>query len=408
MGLISSMQNLFSNLFFSRDADGFNYFSTNRMLGQKGVVWADTTKPAAAYESTPQLKAVIDKKAIMFSTMSLIIVDKDGNKKEDPLLYKLLENPNPMQSQNEFLRNFKTQEQVYGNQYIYKNQASKIAPPSALWNVSAAYMSPIVTGKIWDQVTVDGIVSGYQYNGGDEKKIFPSSEILHQKISSLDNPILGTSPIISLKYPVTNTRLAYEYRNAIHSERGALGMITTKQKDSMGSIKLDKEDRETIERDFASSYGTGWDEEGKKKRAVKITDIETVWTPMSFPVGELKLFEEVDAAMIAFCDAFGLNINIFSNKSATFENVRSSIIQAYQDTIIPEADSFCQALTKFLGLKNGDKIVADFSHIQVLKADDQKEAQTVQMKLNSVEQLLSAGIITIQQAQQMTQTVMPS
>jgi phage portal protein BeeE len=397
MGFISSTQNLLRNLVFGQDASDIYYSSSTTMLSQNGVIWMEVDRPANAYETIPQLKGVIDKKAIMFSAAKLKLVDKDGKEKDDITLMTLLENPNPLQSQNEWMRNFKQQEQVYGNEFMYKNQPSILAPPVALWNISPRYMKMISTGKIFDQTSVDSIIEKYEYLEGENKRIFDPKDILHQKISSLDNPLVGTSPIVSLKFPITNIKLAYEYRNAIHSKRGALGMIVNKQRDSMGSIKLSKTDRDELEKENQKEYGAA-----SGQKAIKIVDIESEWQHNAFPVKELMLFEEIDANMITICDAYGLNVNIFSTKNSTYENVKESIKQSYQDTIIPEADQFCQSLTKFLGLQNGDKIVADFTHIQVLRTDEQKEAQTLQSKITSINQLVATGIISPEMALNLT------
>ena len=52
--------------------------NTNYIAGQVGAVLLDTTKPQEIYNSVPQLKAVVDMKAQMFSNMVMKIVDKEG------------------------------------------------------------------------------------------------------------------------------------------------------------------------------------------------------------------------------------------------------------------------------------------------------------------------------------------
>lgn len=375
------LSNLFQKNFFIR---------TNYMLGQKGAIWLDTTKPYELFNTIPQLKAVINRKAIMFSNMELYIMDIKSEKRiEDIELLKLLQNPNPTQSQNDLLRQFKEQEQVYGNQFLYKNKPSRLSKyPISLWNISPSYIQPKLTGKLFDQITMEGIIESYQYQMNGIYKTFLPEEILHSKINDLDNPIIGVSPISSLKYPVTNILSAYEYRNVIMNEKGALGILSNNSKDAMGAIPLSSDERKRLEDSYTNQYGIS---EGKSK--VILTEASLNWTPMSYPTKDMMLFEEIDANMITIIDSFGLNVNMFSSKSATFENVKQSIVQAYQDTIIPEADQFTQNLSKFLKLPDNQRIVASFEHINILKENKLNGMKSIQTVIDSLKNAVEAGLL---------------
>jgi hypothetical protein len=120
---------------------------------------------------------------------------------------------------------------------------------------------------------------------------------------------------------------------------------------------------------------------------------------MSYPTKDLLLLEQIDANKLTICDHFGLNINIFSSKTATFENVKNGIIQSYNDAVFPFADQFTQKIQKELGVDEKQyKLSLDYSHISVLQADKEKEAKTLQMQLDSVANAVSNQIITPQQA----------
>src|SRR3972149_7165979 len=88
---------------FNLFKDNF-YVASNFVIGQKGPVWIDTAKPYHLYNTIPQLKAVINRKATMFSNMELYVIDiKSKTRLEDKDLDKLLQNPNPLQAQNDWL-----------------------------------------------------------------------------------------------------------------------------------------------------------------------------------------------------------------------------------------------------------------------------------------------------------------
>lgn len=389
---------------FFRTKMGY-FYKNSYLLGQKGALWIEVDKPYILYNEIPQLKAVIDRKASMFANMELKLIDKNtGEVIEDKDLIKLIDNPNPLQSQNDWLRQFKMQEQVYGNQFIYKNKPSRLTKyPVTLFNISPRYVKPYSSGKIWDQVNMVDIILKYEYYELGKERDFKTEEILYSRLNDLDNPIIGCSPILSLKFPLTNTKLAYEYRNVIMSEKGAIGLLANESKDSMGSVPLTTEEKTRIESQYRNDYGIGLDQ-----KKILITDASLKWTPMTYPTKDLLLFEEVDANHITIVDHFGLNINMFSSKNATFENVKNSIIQVYQDTIIPEADQFTQNLGKFIGIPENTKLIASYEHLSILKENKQKGMAAIQSMIQALNQAVQSGLLSAAQAQIIIQNELSS
>lgn len=370
--------------------------SYSRMLGQKGAVWMNVDKPGEVYRTIPQIQGVVDRKAKLFSNMDIRIMqgDEDVTEKHKDIT-DLLQNPNLFQGMNDWLEDYKRQEQVYGNQFMYKNIPSRLTSmPKTLTNISPAYIKPVHTGKYFDQVDMSGVVSKYEYqDDAGNTRIFETNTILHSMIGDLDNPLMGLSPIMSLRFPITNTKLAYEYFNVISGEKGAIGVMSNRSKDAMGSVPLTPEEKTAIHDSMVNKYGV---QDGKKR--VLLTNATIDWTPMTYPTKDLLLQEQIDANFMTIVDHFGLNINMFSSKNATFENVRSAIIQTYQDAIQPEADRFMQRLTKFLSLQNGLRLKASYEHLSILQSDKGKEADTLDKQIKSIIQLVDANIIERQQA----------
>lgn len=377
------------------------YFSTNTILGQEGAVWIDTGRPYQLYNKIPQLKAVIDRKASMFSNMELCLIETKTKKIiDDNELHKLLQNPNVIQSQNDFLKQYKQQEQVYGNQFIYKNKPSKLSTyPIALWNISPALITPEVSGKIFEQTEIDEIIKYYKYQNTSLTRIFEPEEILYSRLNDLDNPIVGKSPIESIKYPLSNIEAAYTYRNVLMRKKGALGILSNESKDSIGAVPLTDPERERVEKAYTNSYGIS-----DEQRKVILTNASLKWQAMSYPTKDMMLFEEIDSDLITLVDTFGLNINMLSNKAATFENVKQSIIQVYQDTIIPEADQFTQSLTKFLKIKDGRRIIASYEHIPILKENKLTNMKSIDSIINWLTTAIEAKLITSEQAKTILNT----
>lgn len=404
------MNNFFS--FFGRlfGSNNWKYFFETRpsyQLGQKGAIYLDVETPKYIFDTVPQINQVVRKKSAMFANMVIKLVDAEGNEVVDEQLYRLLENPNAMQSQNEFLKQYLEQKDIYGNQFTYKSQASALSTyPNLLWNISPANIQPELTGKIYDQLTPDGIIAQYKLLNTTETRRFAPNEIMWTRIADLDNPLVGISPLKSLRYPITNTKYAYDYFNVISNEKGAVGILANKSKDAMGNIPLTKEEREKLEKQYKDNYGLGNDSSGREKNRVILTESDMSWTPMSYPTKDLLLQEQIDANFLTIIDHFGLNVNIFSSKNQTYENVRNALIQCYQDTIMVEADQYCQSLSKFLGIPEGMKLIADYSHLSIFAKDVTAQKQDFKTISDSLSQLVANNVLTPLQAQEIMRNEM--
>lgn len=381
------------------------YYSQSVQLGTKGAVYIDTNKPSELYHSIPQLKTIIGKKKTMFANVVPIIKDANGKPietKQAEDFYKFIYQPNVMQSFNEFLENQLEQLDVYGNQFTYKNKPSSLQTfPSALWNISAMYMSPITTGKVFDQIDRKDIISGYEYNENNSKKVYAPEDIMYMRHNSLDNPIIGTSPLKFLKHPLSNIDGAYKFRNVLINEKGAIGILSSgSNKDAMGAIPLRKEERERIENAHRKNYGIS-DEQMK----LLITEANLSWTPMSFPTKDMMLFEEVAEDTLVLIDHFGMNVNLFASKNATFENVASSIKQVYSDTIQPYADKYFQSLAEFLDIEKnfgkGAYIEPSYEHLKILQENKKEGAELFKSNVESISQLVTNQIITAEQGKKL-------
>lgn len=396
----------FSDWIVNRDGKNWFFHRPSYILGQKGPVWVTVNEPYQMYEQVPQLKTIVDRKANMFANMCIRLVDGEGNDvetKKTKDLFRLLDKPHCLYGQKDFLRQFKIQEQIYGNQYIYKNVVSNLADfPIALANISGRYMRPYLTGKIFDQVDISGVIEKYLLITHLEQVEFDPTTILYSRLEDVDSPIVGRSPIVSLQKPLSNILLAYEYRNVIMGQRGAVGMITNKGKDAAGSIPLTAEQKKQVEGDYRKNYGV----QGHKMKTMFL-DFDADYIPMSYPTRDMQLLEEVQEDTLTVIDAFGLSGNIFAVKDATYENLKQGLIHSYQDTIIPEAQKFMTNLTEFLNIKKifGDEVrlMADYSHLSILQDDEVQRSSALKTKVDALVSAINAGIITQQEARKASQ-----
>lgn len=386
-----------------KNKNGIISLSVNR-VGHKGPVWEQTARPLLLYNSTPQFQIVVNRKAAMFSNMQIFVVDRKTRKRvtggEADKFLAFLNKPNPTQSFNQWLKEHKQHESVFGSTYMYKNVVTKLSGvlPVALWNISPEYMRPVLTGKMYDQAKIEDIIQYYEYTDANTvQKRYEPAEIMYTRLTDLLNPVVGLSPVVGLNKPISNIKHAYDYRNVIMSEKGALGILSNKSKDGTGVVPLPKEEKQKLEEAYQRDFGI---EEGQRR--IHITNGSMSWEPMSYPTKDLLLFEEIDQDFETIINMLGLNINMFKN--STFDNVKNGEILAYQDTIQPEADQFCQALAYFGGLSPHLDLEASYEHVPILKEARLKHMQAMGTMATAFKAAVDAGFMSKEAAINMLST----
>jgi hypothetical protein len=151
---------------------------------------------------------------------------------------------------------------------------------------------------------------------------------------------------------------------------------------------LDDTEMKRIDSALQTSYGM---QDGKMN--ILQTDKNVVWQAMGYPTKDLMLFEEIDQDFRIIIDAFGLNDNIFSReKASTFSNLKEGVVMAYNDGVIPFAESLSMELTKSFGMDGKNEWVAlDYSHISILREDEKTKSENNKRNAEAAAILLQNG-----------------
>jgi hypothetical protein len=196
------------------------------------------------------------------------------------------------------------------------------------------------------------------------------------------------SKLKALRYPLSNIGAQYAKRNVLLRNLFALGILSTESNDMQGALPLDSAGKKEILNDLKERHNG----------EVAVTDKRMRWEPMSFPTKDLMLFEELTADKVALIDHFGLNVNMFGNPTGagpTFSNVEMGEKQAYNSTIIPDAEIMYDGITKQLGLdKEGLYLTPSFDHISVLQQDKNKDAQALLSRAQALEKIAQQLTLT--------------
>lgn len=383
-------------------------------VGSSKPVWINMSEDIdflRCWEENPVLRAILEIKARAKSNMILKVKDiKSGEyithqstlRPDAKPLLNLLSKPNPLQSGAEWLFNREINYGVFGNSYDYGSLPTgfkqfNFSNITSIKQLPPYLISYALTGKFWDQTTIEGIVEKYILYIAGANKDFAPAQILHRNDSNIrfdSNVLKGKSKLIGLQKPLSNIEMAFESRNVIIRKRGALGFYSSELGDANGKLPMNDADIKKVQKEF-DKYGTL---EGQYQYILSPIPLKYQQTTLN--IDELKLFEEVSADAMLICNAFGVPeilLKLYLS-GATFENQEASERRLYQGTVIPEAGDDLTSINNWL--KTGEQgltIEGCFDHIPVLQVNEKQKAESYKIISDYHERLFMQGAITYAQ-----------
>ena len=312
-----------------------------------------------------------------------------------------VDRPNPLQSVKEYDYERAYMFYTFGNNYVYLNNPLKtydtnILTVQTLYNLPSEYIEPRQTGKLYDQIDIAGIIEKYSLTDRIPVKEYSPDEIIHFNdinVSGVGNSIIGSSRLEVLRFPITNTQLAFEAMNVILKSRGMQGIIKANNKDATGTqIPLQKPDKDEIDRTFKTEYGI---RDNQKQFMISYVDIDFIKTIMNS--AELGIYEEFSNNAMIISNALGIPPELYKTYTtgATFENQLQAQRRLYQDTIIPRVENDDLYYTERLKMRDfGLELHTDFSHIPALQDAFKDKANALYYTSRAADLAYNANIIT--------------
>jgi hypothetical protein len=346
---------------------------------------------AELYDTTGEINIVFNRFASMFSNGIYQELDKDGKVIEKSELVKLLLNPNPLLDGKSFMIQSALHYLIFGNRITYPLKGTELsALPSVLWNLPPNEVKIELTGKMFEQMDINGIIKRYYIDNrtNSDKKEWLASELIHHRRVDPMNPIIGRSVLESLHMTISNIRAAHGLVNVLYTKKGALGFYSSQSKDSMGnSLALSEADRIALAKQDSEEYGIF-----NGQSSIKMVNGDVKWNSTTLPVKDFMTFETISEGIKRLIDAINLNDNIFSKEKSKIQaNLKEGLKMAYQDGIQPFAEDFCNNMTNGLFLKDGHKLVISYDHISALQSDSTTDVEIAEKKANAIKTYIDAG-----------------
>ena len=314
--------------------------------------------------------------------------------------------PNPLQSREEFEAQKIFYLKTFGNAFVYLNSPEgfdvDITTVQTLFNLHSRFMNVKKTGKIYDQTTIEGIVSEYALTNVSPIKKFEPKQIIHLNevnISSFDADLMGISKLEVLRNPITNIQLAFDFMNSLMVSRGTGGIISPATKDANGTIVPTKEERKKLNKTFKADYGFL-----NNQSPFLMSPIPIEFTKTVISSKDLGLFDDFNSNSQMVSNEFGVPNELIKTytQGATFENQGQSVKRLYQETVIPMVQGHDKSDTEKLNCeKYGFIIKTDWSHIAVLQDNFKDKAVSVATKGKTAEAAYNNRVITLNQYLQM-------
>jgi len=357
-----------------------------------------------AFNTIPEINAVINLKARAHCNGIYKVVDGDGSDIDDPGVSPVLRNPNYFQAQKEFIRQTVLNHEIFGNEYIYTMfpvgmpgslKALFTLPPNL---VSVEYLEKTPFFYFAEQPEQIKYLIRYESN---EKEI-PGDEIIHLNDNrvNIDSPtatniLQGESKYQALRPVLNNIKMAYESRGVILKHRGALGILSNAGKDGTGSpLPIEEPERHRLQSEYMKYGGL------QDQYQIIISDSNLKWQQMGVNPDRLGLFEEIEKDFDKILDAGGVPPEMFASKNgSTFENQKQAERGLYLRTIIPEANERAMALSAKIYPDGSRRIVVDFSHLPMFQEDLDSHGSGLKTIVEALSKAFADGAITIEQYQ---------
>lgn len=405
MSVLKTIAGSFSRLFKSDKNWAANY-----MLSSDYNAWNELDYLKAFLE-IPELNAVICTKARMFGNGVIKEVDSNGNEVKNSKLVAALNNPNWFQSGEEFRRQTKLWREIFGNEYLFENSPIgrdfEDATTKALFTIP-----PNWTGVKYNEeqpffvfTEMPDIKYVVEYNS--KLITLPQGTVIHLNDDRVDmrsdgngiyssfstsskSLMKGESKLRALTPALNNLKMAYETRGVLLKNRGALGILSNSSADKIGSIPLEKEERERIQEEYATKYGGL---KGQYQLIISAADLK--WQQMSINPDKMGLYTETAADFDKIIDSYGMKRELFAGKDATYENAKAAEKGVYTDTIIPDAAEWIAGFNK--KHRNGakTKLIMDYFHLPMFQEDLANRGASMKANVDALTIALTDGAIDI-------------
>lgn len=390
-----------SGITFVPDGKG----GTIDIKGRDAIWWGMKNRmmQKKAYEFCYPVASVVDRLAEYDIAGIIEILRTEGKGRENFAtnswsvnMNKLLAQPNPMQSWEQFRGQQVVYKKTFGFCPVLPLVPVGFSPDNAISmvNLPPWCFDPIPTNDYINIMKVEDVVKEYRFTIlGKSFMLKPSDVIILEDSFMQDEDcgfVLPQSKLVGLDMAISNICAAMEADNVLLKKRGPLGFISAEsQKDAIGALPMDPVEKRKLQ-EALQTYGLSM-----AQYQYVISALPAKWNPMSYDVKQLGTKETIVSGEKAICHRYGFPYVLYEEIDATYANSANAAKAVYQNNIIPNSTKDLNKYNKFFkAAENKVKIVSNYEHIAALQEDKLQQANAAKSLDDALSIEYSNNLIT--------------
>ena len=280
-------------------------------------------------------------------------------------LQGIMDRPNHLQGQSEFIENVLGFKLITGNSYVHGIDVNGTF--GELWPLPAHIVEIISGGGLED------IIRGYHIRTRFHHAEFPAETVMHLKFwnpdySSIGSHLYGMSPIQAATNLLTQSNDTYTANQRALQNMGAEGMISGEDEN------LTAEQRDQMQKQLRER-GSG--PENRKK--ILVSTAKWRWLHFGISPTDLNIIESMKMSLRDFCNIYGISSEVVNDPdNKTNSNKQESRKGLYHERVLPELDTLRDELNRWLSdshsRRDGVKYFIDYDETAIpALTRDQKE-----------------------------------
>lgn len=362
-----------------------------------------------AYDYCFPVASVVDRLAEYDITGTVEILRASGKGREDYAtnswarnMEKLLAQPNPLQSWEQFRGQQVVYKKVFGYCPVLPFVPAGMTPDNAtsMVNIPPWLFEAYGTKNIFFISKADEIVKEYKVTILNKSFTLKPEQVFILEDSFMQNDecdyLLPQSRMVGLDMAVSNLCAAMEADNVLLKKKGPLGVWShdaAAVKDSMvGYLPMSTDEKAELQ-ETLQQYGLNLEQ---YQYIISRTAIK--WLPTSFDVRQLGTAETVVRSEKAICHRYAFPYVLYEETDATFANSSEAAKGVFVTNVIPNSRKDINKYNKFFkASENNAYIKVDYSDIAALQEDKVKQAETESRLTDLVLKQYDNNVITYNQ-----------
>jgi HK97 family phage portal protein len=366
------------------------YYSTYQISG--GFRFNDFNQKTVidkGYAGNADLYSIVRKIATTGAAIprDLYEINSEGEKElvTSGELYDLLQQPNRLQTMNEFVEEALIYLLLSGNNYVSGYKALGMSDVFRELNNLPSQFVTIEGGSIADPI------KAYWYQELNNIK-FDVEDIMHTRYSNPKggaDSLYGLSPLEAGNDALQSSNNTYEAKGAIIKNSGVNGIISS-----------------ASERSFTAEQGDAMQDawEKKNKNPLKfgrnlVTSAAINYTQLGLSPDKLQLLEGSVLDLRTLCNLYSVPSQLFNDiAGTTFNNMAAAKKSLYNDAVIPNVELWLQNFNNWFisSWANAEGknycLELNTSSIEALQADQKLEAEKDKIRMEGINTVINMPI----------------